>query len=126
LKLLHIDSSILGKDSVTRQITAAAVKRLRDADSSLEVIYRDLFAEPLSYLNLEDIPPETQFAHLEFAETCALYSMSSESGQRSSFVEGLDVHKDRRQLLVDEGLRAASNLKVGRDNPIGLLGSNRP
>jgi Flavodoxin-like fold len=90
LKLLHIDSSILGKDSVTRQITAAAVKRLRDADSSLEVIYRDLFADPLSYLNLEDMPdydlhlslahnapPGTQFAHLEFAETylCAVFDV---------------------------------------------------
>jgi FMN-dependent NADH-azoreductase len=56
MKLLHIDSSILGKDSVTRQITAAAVKRFCDADPGLEVIYRDLFANPLSYLSLEDMP----------------------------------------------------------------------
>jgi FMN-dependent NADH-azoreductase len=46
VNLLHIDSSILGGHSVSRQISAAAVAALRAADPDLEVTYRDLDATP--------------------------------------------------------------------------------
>lgn len=46
LKLLHVDSSILGDHSVSRQISAAAVASLRSAIPGLEVAYRDLDAAP--------------------------------------------------------------------------------
>jgi FMN-dependent NADH-azoreductase len=51
MKLLHIDSSVLGSHSVSRQISAAIVERLRQADPGLEIIYRDLGATPLSHLS---------------------------------------------------------------------------
>jgi FMN-dependent NADH-azoreductase len=46
VNLLHIDSSILGDNSVSRQISAAAVAALRAADPDLTVTYRDLDATP--------------------------------------------------------------------------------
>jgi FMN-dependent NADH-azoreductase len=46
MNLLHIDSSILGGHSVSRQISGAAVAALRAADPDLEVTYRDLDATP--------------------------------------------------------------------------------
>ena len=46
MKLLHVDSSILGDHSVSRQISAAAVANLRSAIPGLEVAYRDLDATP--------------------------------------------------------------------------------
>ncbi len=46
MKLLHVDSSILGDHSVSRKITSAAVNALRSANPGLEVIYRDLDASP--------------------------------------------------------------------------------
>jgi len=46
MKLLHVDSSILGDHSVSRRITAAAVATLRAAIPGLEVVYRDLDAAP--------------------------------------------------------------------------------
>jgi FMN-dependent NADH-azoreductase len=46
VKLLHIDSSILGDNSVSRQISAAVVKVLRAEDPGLNVVYRDLGATP--------------------------------------------------------------------------------
>jgi FMN-dependent NADH-azoreductase len=51
MKLLHIDSSVLGPHSVSRQISAAAVDRLRHATPGLEVIYRDLTLTPLAHLS---------------------------------------------------------------------------
>lgn len=51
MKLLHIDASILGANSVSRQLSAAAVARLKVANPGLEVTYRDLAANPLGHLS---------------------------------------------------------------------------
>ncbi|MFZ5717106.1 MAG: NAD(P)H-dependent oxidoreductase, partial [Bradyrhizobium sp.] len=51
MKLLHLDSSVLGPQSVSRQISAAIVDRLRQATPSLEVVYRDLAHAPLAHLS---------------------------------------------------------------------------
>lgn len=50
MKLLHVDASILGVNSISRQLSAAIVKRLRDANPALEVSYHDLGAEPIGHL----------------------------------------------------------------------------
>ena len=51
MKLLHIDSSVLGPHSVSRQVSAAIVDRLRQAKPNLEITYRDLASTPLAHLN---------------------------------------------------------------------------
>lgn len=51
MHLLHIDSSISGAQSVSRQLTASIVARLKEADPSLTLTYRDLVAEPLPHLS---------------------------------------------------------------------------
>ncbi|WP_426442660.1 FMN-dependent NADH-azoreductase [Bradyrhizobium genosp. P] len=50
MKLLHLDSSVLGPHSVSRQVSAAAVDRLRQANPGLAVTYRDLSVAPLGHL----------------------------------------------------------------------------
>ncbi|MDA9401842.1 FMN-dependent NADH-azoreductase [Bradyrhizobium sp. CCBAU 45389] len=51
MKLLHIDSSVLGPHSVSRQVSAAIVDRLKQATPSLQVAYRDLSQTPLAHLS---------------------------------------------------------------------------
>jgi FMN-dependent NADH-azoreductase len=51
MKLLHIDSSVLGPHSVSRKVSAAIVDRLRQATPGLQIVYRDLTATPLSHLS---------------------------------------------------------------------------
>jgi FMN-dependent NADH-azoreductase len=51
MKLLHIDSSVLGPHSVSRQVSAAIVDRLQKATPDLNVTYRDLTATPLAHLS---------------------------------------------------------------------------
>ena len=51
MKLLHIDSSVLGPHSVSRQVSAAIVDRLLRAAPGLEVVYRDLTLTPLAHLS---------------------------------------------------------------------------
>lgn len=50
MKLLHIDSSALGANSVTRDLSAAIVARWHDAVPGLAVQYRDLDANPVPHL----------------------------------------------------------------------------
>jgi len=50
MKLLHIDSSALGTNSVTRELTAAVVARWQDSVPGLQVQYRDLDANPVPHL----------------------------------------------------------------------------
>jgi FMN-dependent NADH-azoreductase len=51
MKLLHLDSSVLGPHSVSRQVSAAIVDRLVKATPGLTVVYRDLTAAPLAHLS---------------------------------------------------------------------------
>jgi len=53
MKLLHLDSSILGENSASRAISAAIVSSLTAADPSIEVTYRDLAADALPHLTLD-------------------------------------------------------------------------
>ena len=50
MKLLHLDSSLLGAVSASRQLTQSIVERLRREHPGLEVSYRDLDATPLAHL----------------------------------------------------------------------------
>lgn len=51
MKLLHLDSSILGENSASRTLGAAIVGHWHNATPGLEVTYRDLAARPLPHLS---------------------------------------------------------------------------
>ncbi|MBE7220162.1 MAG: FMN-dependent NADH-azoreductase [Caulobacteraceae bacterium] len=50
MKLLHVDSSILGDNSVSRKISAGIVEALKAEHPGIEVTRRDLGAEPIGHL----------------------------------------------------------------------------
>jgi FMN-dependent NADH-azoreductase len=51
MKLLHVDSSILGPGSVSRQLSAEIVAAESRLHQGLEVVYRDLGREPVGHLS---------------------------------------------------------------------------
>lgn len=52
MKLLHIDSSVLGEQSATRELSAAVVRRERSRQGAgVEVVRRDLDREPIPHLS---------------------------------------------------------------------------
>ena len=63
MKLLHVDSSILGDGSVTRQVSAAIVARLGEGTAS-EVTYRDLAAENPPHITPAVLPEAHRVAKL--------------------------------------------------------------
>lgn len=64
MKLLHIDSSALGANSVTRELSAAVAARWLETVPGLSVDYRDLDAEPIPHLTGRSLagadPAETE------------------------------------------------------------------
>lgn len=55
MKLLHIDSSITGQASLSRQLTAHIVDQFRAAAPELTVLRRDLDAAPLAHLDQKQL-----------------------------------------------------------------------
>ena len=53
MKLLHIDSSILSDNSVSRQLSQSLVDQWRQSYSDLEITYRDLAVEAPKHLSAE-------------------------------------------------------------------------
>ncbi len=51
MKLLHLDSSILGDNSASRHLSKAVVDAWKAADSSVQVSYRDLAADAYSHFS---------------------------------------------------------------------------
>jgi FMN-dependent NADH-azoreductase len=55
VKLLHLDSSILGGNSASRKLSAAIVDQFTKATPGLDIISRDLALQPLSHLSGEHL-----------------------------------------------------------------------
>lgn len=51
MKILHLDSSILGQGSVSRLLSAEIVARLKAETPAASITYRDLAAEPVPHLS---------------------------------------------------------------------------
>ncbi|MFJ2544838.1 FMN-dependent NADH-azoreductase [Pseudomonas sp. NPDC087612] len=51
MKLLHIDSSILGDNSASRQLSRSVVEAWKAAEPSLQVTYRDLAGDAISHFS---------------------------------------------------------------------------
>jgi FMN-dependent NADH-azoreductase len=51
--ILHIDSSINGDKSASRELSAKIVEQLLTAPWGQDVVYRDLVSEPLAHLTLD-------------------------------------------------------------------------
>ena len=78
MTLLHIDSSILNEQSVSRQLTAGIVKRLTDAKPGTRVIRVDLAAQPVGHLGtteflaFQGVTPQDEASKLAVARNAEL------------------------------------------------------
>jgi len=67
MKLLHLDSSALGDNSVTRELSAAVVAQWQSSHPGLRVEYRDLDREPIPHLTGQSLA-KVDAAEAEAAE----------------------------------------------------------
>jgi FMN-dependent NADH-azoreductase len=64
MKVLQLDSSILGEASVSRQLTQSVIERLREHDPDVEVVHRELGKEPVAHLTPEILATRGTVAEL--------------------------------------------------------------
>lgn len=55
MKLLHIDSSILGDNSASRQLSREVVEAWKSAEPGITVTYRDLAADAISHFSAQTL-----------------------------------------------------------------------
>jgi len=131
-KLLHIDSSVLGPHSVSRQLSAAIVDQLRQATPGLQVVYRDLTATPLAHLS---------GAHLAVAqgasnpdpilqqEIATSQTVLAEFLTADTIVLGAPMYNftipSQLKAWIDRVVVAGKTFKYGAQGPEGLAGNRR-
>ena len=70
--ILRVDSSITGENSVSRQVTARIVEQLSAAQPEARVIERDLVADPLAHLTLDQFADQSTLDEFLAADTVVI------------------------------------------------------
>ncbi len=132
MKLLHIDSSISGEGSASRQLSAAVVAALMRAMPDLEVVRRDLDAEPLPHLDSRRLPtvrpanaPPGTTGILDPEGAAAL----DEFLAADIVVIGAPMYNfavpSQLKAWIDRILIAGKTFRYGEAGPVGLAGGKR-
>jgi FMN-dependent NADH-azoreductase len=132
MTLLHIDSSVLGPHSVSRQVSAAIVDRLVQTMPSLDIIYRDLIATPLSHLSGSHLAaahgnvPTDPAMQQDLADSQAVLD---EFLRADIIVLGAPMYNftipSQLKAWIDRILVPGKTFKYGAQGPEGLAGNKR-
>jgi FMN-dependent NADH-azoreductase len=133
MNLLHVDASILGDHSVSRQVTAAIVERLRRNEHDLEVTYRDLAAEPLEHLLPASLPSDHPLA--VFATTADAPGQAASAAVLEEFlaadiiVIGAPMYNStipsQLKVWLDRLIVPGKTFRYSENGPEGLAGGKR-
>jgi FMN-dependent NADH-azoreductase len=131
MKLLHIDSSVLGPHSVSRQVSAAIVDRLRLMTPELDIVYRDLSSTPLAHLSGPHLAV-AQGAVPEAAlqpDIAAGHAVLDEFLAADSVVLGAPMYNftipSQLKAWIDRIVVAGKTFKYGAQGAEGLAGGKR-
>lgn len=117
MKLLHLDSSILGENSASRSVSAAIVAALKSSDPSIEVTYRDLAADALPHLTMDVLgnPDGTP----ELAEFLAADTIVIGAGMYNFTIPS------QLKAWIDRILIAGKTFRYTAEGPEGLAGDKK-
>ncbi|WP_062016129.1 FMN-dependent NADH-azoreductase [Aureimonas sp. AU4] len=132
MKLLHLDSSILGENSVSRALSRAAVERLTTEDPTLAVTYRDLAARPIGHLSgryLAGQSPEVQHDQALQEDLALGGEVLEEFLAADVVVIGVALYNftiaSQLKSWVDRILVAGRTFRYTEKGPEGLAGAKR-
>ena len=114
MTILHLDSSISGQASVSRQVSRAIVDSLAAADPSVTVVRRDLAADPLPHLTLDAFADRAVLDEFLAADTVVIGAPMYNFTLPTQLKAWLD-----RVLIAGETFRYTT------DGPEGLAGGKR-
>jgi FMN-dependent NADH-azoreductase len=131
-KLLHIDSSVLGPHSVSRQLSAAIVERLRQTTPDLELAYRDLTVTPLAHLSGAHLAAAQGAANPDATvqqEIATSQAVLAEFLVADTIVLGAPMYNftipSQLKAWIDRIVIAGKTFKYDAQGPKGLAGDKR-
>ena len=134
MKLLHIDSSVLGAASVTRQLTAEIVAALTRGDAGARVVYRDLAASPIGHVSGEAIPvvkfgnrdnlSESQKAELALSDAVLEEFLDAEVLVIGAPMYNFSV-PTQLKAWIDRICQAGRTFRYTESGPVGLAGGRK-
>ena len=132
MTILHIDASILGASSASRQLSAAVVERLRKTDPGARLVYRDLAAQPLAHLSGEHLAarqgavPESPAVQKEIADSDTVLQ---EFLDADTVVLGAPMYNftipSQLKAWIDRILVAGKTFRYGASGVEGLAGGKK-
>ena len=123
MKLLHLDSSILGQHSASRELGAAIVARWQRDVRGLEVTYRDLAADPLPHLSGGSL------AQADADEAATAAAVMDEFLSADVIVVGAPMYNfgipSQLKAWIDRVAVAGKTFRYTADGPQGLAGGKQ-
>ena len=123
MKLLHLDSSILGQHSASRELGAAIVARWQRDVRGLEVTYRDLAANPLPHLSGGSL------AQADADEAATAAAVMDEFLSADVIVVGAPMYNfgipSQLKAWIDRVAVAGKTFRYTADGPQGLAGGKQ-
>ncbi len=123
MKLLHLDSSILGQNSASRELGAALVAKWRRDVRGLEVIHRDLAANPLPHLSGGSL------AQADAGETATAAAVMDEFLSADVIVVGAPMYNfgipSQLKAWIDRVAVAGKTFRYTAEGPQGLAGGKK-
>ena len=114
MTILHLDASITGENSASRAISKSLVEQLSGATGGARVVYRDLTADPLPHLTLD-----------QFADSSVL----DEFLAADTIVIGAPMYNftlpSQLKAWIDRILVAGKTFRYTATGPEGLAGGKR-
>ncbi|MBN7138105.1 FMN-dependent NADH-azoreductase [Lysobacter enzymogenes] len=129
MNILHIDSSILEDQSVSRKLSAAIVSRLRALSPGAGVVYRDLNLDPLPQLNTANAAALNPAAPADSVEVRALNTALEQVLAADAIVVGAPMYNFSVPAPLKAWLDALAvpgkTFSYGDGGVRGLLGEKR-
>jgi FMN-dependent NADH-azoreductase len=130
MKLLHIDSSVLGVNSVSRQLTAEVVAEWRSHHAATEVDYLDLAVSAPSHLDGHSLgfraPAGTEFTERQRAENEISEKLVSQFLAADVVVIGAPFYNfsipSQLKAWIDRIAQVGRTFKYTEKGPVGLAG----
>ncbi len=134
MNILQIDSSALGANSVSREITASVVRRLRQATPGAVVAYRDLAGSPLAHLDgelLAALRPQPGIASdgAQRDEVDLTDALIAEFLAADVVVVGAPMYNfsvpSQLKAWIDRLAQPGRTFRYTADGPVGLAGGKK-
>ncbi|AGI24529.1 FMN-dependent NADH-azoreductase [Pseudomonas sp. MT3] len=133
MKLLHIDSSILGDNSASRQLSAELVAAWAAAEPGINVTYRDLAADAISHLSSASLVAAGTPAEMRDAaqqHEAALGETSIEEFLAAdAIVIGAPMYNfsipSQLKAWIDRIAVAGKTFRYTESGPVGLAGGKK-